>query len=311
MEDFYFDPEYITSRILRMMASTWFGGETVPSYNYLMAGYALGCGPGVEFAKDTVWHPRNWASIDEPVPWHPGPNDPWRPKMEKLLNRIIEASKGKFLVGYVCQTMMNDLLAVSRGTEQFLIDLATDMDTCVLRLRETLPLWLEDMEHFSALVDAHQPGCGHVWADLWSEQPFAISQSDMSCMVSKHMFESYAIAEVDFLGEHYDRIWYHLDGPGAVRHLPSLLSRPHIRAIQYVPGDGVPPNGPHWMEVYRQVQDAGRCLDITVPLENVEYLVRHLSPEGLRINTSTATIAQGEELLQTAVNWCGSDWSKA
>lgn len=307
MEDLYFDPEIVTDRIYRVLNSTYYGGEAVPTTNYLMAGYALGCGSGVEFANDTVWHPRNWDSIDDPMPWHPGPDDPWRHKLDKLLRHILDESQGKFLVGHVCQTMMNDLLPVSLGTEQFLINLITDTDTCIQRLHETLPLWLEDMEHFRSIVDEGQPGCGHSWFHLWSEQPIGVSQSDVSCMISKDLFERFALAEVDFLGEYYDRIWYHLDGPGAVRHLPSLLSRPHVRAIQYVPGDGAPLNGPYWMDLYKQVQAAGRCLDISVPIENVEFLIRNLNPEGLLISISVDTAGQAEELIHNAVKWCGTN----
>ena len=133
-----------------------------------------------------------------------------------------------------------------------------------------------------------------------------VTQSDMSCMISADHFERYVMCELDLLAEYCDRVWYHVDGPDARRHVPALLSRPSVRAIQYVPGAGRAPNGPAYMELYRQVQAAGRCLDISAPLENVEYLVRHLRPEGLVLRTSAADPEQADELLGLAVKWCGT-----
>ena len=79
-----------------------------------------------------------------------------------------------------------------------------------------------------------------------------------------------------------------------------------MRAIQYVPGAGQPPNGPDYLDLYRQVQAAGRCLDIDVPIENVELLIRHLRPEGLVIRTYVAKPELADELLDKAVKWCGT-----
>jgi hypothetical protein len=39
---------------------------------------------------------------------------------------------------------------------------------------------------------------------------------------------------------------------------------------------------------------------------HVEYLVRHLRPEGLLVRTFVKTPEQGEELLRNCVSWAGS-----
>jgi len=306
LEDIWLHPDYVAQRWLRIMESTYFGAEAVPTAEFLLGAYALGCGPGVVFHKNTVWHPITSSTTREPINWQPGPDDPWRHKLDAVINRLLELARGKFLVTYVMQVPVNDLIALLVGPQRFLTELAEDADRCRQRLEELFPLWTEDLEHFRSLIDARQKGCVWGWPGLWHPDMVMVTQSDMSCMVSGEMFDRYVMREMDLLGERYGVLWYHVDGPGAIRHVPRLLQKSYIRAIQYVPGAGQPPNGPAWMELYRQVQAAGRCLDLDVPLENLEYLVRHLRPEGLVLRARAESPDQADELADLAVKWCGS-----
>jgi len=312
LEALYFDPDYISQSWLRMFETTYFGGEAVPTGGYLMAGYALGCGTNVIFHPNTVWHKVTMKSIDEPLGWHPGPDDPWRHKLDIVINRLLDLAPGKFLVGYASQTMCNDLLMLIRGTEDFLVDMAADIDKCVRRLEEMFELWAETFDHYRAMIDARQEGRGATfgWPGLWHPKLIMGSQSDMSCMISGEMFEKYVVRELELVAERYADIWYHLDGPGAIKHLPRLLAKPYIRVIQWVPGAGQPDNGPAWIELYRQVQKAGRGLDLSAGYGNVEYLIRRLRPEGLLIRTWVDSEEKADELLHNAVQWCGTDIGK-
>lgn len=306
-EDIYFDPEYVGKKWHYFFESTYFGGEAVPCGPFLLGAYALGCGTNVKFDRRTVWHPILMSSIDESIKWHPGPDDPWQHKFEKVINHLLDISQRKFLVGYQIQVPVNDLLALIRGVGDFLLDMA-DCTKCVQRMKEIFPLWLEIFEYFRSIVDKRQrKGCVWGWPGIWSPTIVQITQSDMSCMISSNHFERYVMSEMDILGNYFDCIWYHVDGPHAIRHVPTLLTRPYIKAIQYVPGAGNPPNGPAYMDLYRRVQGAGRCLDINVPVENIEFLVRHLRPEGLILRTSVKTQEQADELLDNAVKWCGTN----
>ena len=306
MEAKYLDADTVVRRWQRTLAATWYGGEAVPTPEFLMGGYALGCDERVRFVEDTVWHPHMIDSLDAPITWDPGPKDPWRRKLDRVLEALLDAAEGKFLVGLTCQVPLNDLIMLLRGTDDFLMDLAEDPAKCARRLVEIFPRHLEVTEHIERLIGRRQSGCTWGYPGLWHRAPFAIAQSDMSCMISGALFEQWVLRELDLIAEHYPFLWYHLDGPRAARHLPTLLGRPYIRCIQYVPGAGAEPNGPAWMALYRQVQAAGRCLDLAVPPEQVEHLVRHLRPEGLLVRTRVKTREEGEELLRNAPAWAGS-----
>jgi hypothetical protein len=308
LEGLYFDPDFISQSWLRMLETTWFGGEAVPTGGFFMGGYALGCSDRVRFAPTTVWHPVTMSTIDDPLGWHAGPDDPWRHKLDRVILRLLDLAPGKFLVGYACQVMANDLLMLLRGSTPFLVDLAENPEKCALRLQEMLALWFETFDHFRTLVDSRQKGCGAVfgWPGLWHPKMFMGTQSDMSCMISEAMFEWYVMPELDMTAARYGPLWYHLDGPGAIHHLPRLLRSPSIAVIQYVPGSGQPTNGPAWIDLYRQVQAAGRGLDLYTSIEHAEYLIRHLRPEGVVLRMSVKTPEQGEELIDQASRWAGT-----
>jgi len=310
LEELYFDPEYVTRSWLRELECTYLAAEAVPTGGFLMGSYALGCGPDVRFAPDTVWHPVRMASMGEPVAWNPGPDDPWTVKLEAVVRRLLDEAAGRFLVGYVIQVPANDLLMLLRGPEAFLAELVRDTDRCCRRLREAFGVWLGLFEHFRALIDQRQAGCVWSWPGLWHRDMVMVTQSDMSCMISSELFERYVLCELDLLGERFERVWYHLDGPLARRHVPALLSRRYVRAIQYVPGAGQPPNGPAWIELYREVQGAGRCLDLSVPPENVQYVMRHLRPEGLVVRTWAASREEADELVELSTKWSGTHVGK-
>ncbi len=302
----YLDPDYVERQWAATLEQTYFGADAVPTPEFLMGGYALGCDDRVNFVETTVWHPRMITRMTPPVNWHPGPSDPWRARLDRVIERLLEAAQGKFLVGYTGQVPLNDLLMLLRGTDEFLMELIERPEDCVRCLEEALPRWVENKEHLRDVVDRRQYGHVYGYPGLWAREYILATQSDMSCMISPALFERWVLRELDLLSERYPKMWYHLDGPGAIKHLDALLGRPYIRCIQYVSGSGQAPNGPAWMDLYRRVQRAGRCLEMSAPREHFEFLVRRLRPEGLLIRTNARTPAEAEELADRARSWAGS-----
>lgn len=302
----WMDPDFIVRAWNHQFASTWLGGETVPS-SFFMGGYALGCGPNVGFAEHTIWHPVLMRSIRDPIGYAPGPQDPWTQQMEAVVRRLLQESPGNFLVGHVGQVMANDLLYLLRGGQDFLFDLANDIELCVRRLEEILELWCASHAHFRNLVETPTSGCTYGWPGLWRDRFFTVTQSDISCMISPAMFRRYSLHELAILNDRgLDPIWYHVDGPKAYRHIPALLDLPFMKILQLVPGDGAEPNGPAWIDTYRRIQQAGRGLDLDCPWEQLEYLVRHLRPAGVVLRSVAPSVEAGQEFIANAARWAGS-----
>ncbi len=122
-------------------------------------------------------------------------------------------------------------------------------------------------------------------------------------MLSPEMFDRFVVPELDVHGQEHNALWYHLDGGDAKQHLPRLLSLPYLRVIQYTPAPGEPDNGPDHLEMYKQIQAAGRIVHVELPWQNVEPLVRELDPALLMLHTSCPSRDEGERLLEQSVAW--------
>ena len=100
---------------------------------------------------------------------------------------------------------------------------------------------------------------------------------------------------------------FHLDGPGAVRHVDALLEIDALDAIQWVPGAGNP-TAVAWLPMLRRIQSAGRSLYITAPAEEVAEILESLSPRGLMISVTGvfSSLNEGEQFIVGVERMCAS-----
>ncbi len=127
-------------------------------------------------------------------------------------------------------------------------------------------------------------------------------QSDVSCLVSKGMFDEYFLP---FIGQQTlwaERTVYHLDGPAAIRHLDSLLSLPRLTAVQWVAGAGAP-SAAHWIPLARGVLAAGKRRLLDCEPGEVRTLVQELGNEGLMLSTRCASEEEARGLLASMPRW--------
>ena len=302
----WMDPDYLVAKAVKYFEETHLGGEAVPRSIHFMAGTATGCDGHLHFGDGGISIRPSMTTMDQPLDWHPGPQDPWRPKVEAICNRLLDEAKGRFIVSPPGQFENIDLLNMLRGNEETMLDMAMYPEQSKARLREMRDLSEENNNHFRSLIEKRQGDVGYVsWTGLWSRQIFRCAQADAAACISPEMFEEFVLPELDVIGERYGQIHYHTCG--YKQHLELCLSRSYMKVIQYSPSCKEPKNGPDHLEFYRRVQATGRCLDVDVPLEHVEFLIRHLRPEGLHIGTWVNSLAEAEELLDNAVKLCGRD----
>ena len=101
--------------------------------------------------------------------------------------------------------------------------------------------------------------------------------------------------EVQFL----DGSIYHLDGIEALKHLDGILEIPGLGGVQWVPGDGKP-SASHWIPEIKKIQAAGKCVDLDVRPEELEILLKELSPEGLLYHIRAESEQDAKDLLKMA-----------
>jgi hypothetical protein len=130
------------------------------------------------------------------------------------------------------------------------------------------------------------------WVGMWSNQPYHVLECDFNYLIGPREFQDFFLP--DLLRQAWDvgRAIFHLDGPGAARHIDALLERDEIQAIQYVVGAGN--LAWRWLPLMKKVQEKGRALQVVCEGSEVLELAKCLKPDGLAFLTSFPTT---EEML--------------
>ena len=301
----WLDPDWVLRDLQARLGSTWWGGEAIPSY-LLMGGWVLCLGGTPRLEMRTIWFETMDIDFSRPPPFRYDDDNAWVRAHANLYQAVADlAGRDDFMVGKPCALPANDLLSMLMGAEAFLFGLVDNpqwmRDAIVtgaaeqLRLRRQLQNGIRDRHDLWYGIAGRMP--------FWAPEPFYTVQSDVSCMLSPDMFERFVVPELDVYGQGVGALWYHLDGGDARQHLPRLLSLPYLRVLQYVPAPGEPPNGPGHLDLYREVQSAGRIVHVRVAPEHVEPLVKSLDPALLMLQTACDSVDDGEALLEASKRW--------
>ncbi len=301
----WLDPRWVLADLAATLENTWWGGESVPSY-LLMGGWTASLGGRPRFSQRTIWFETINVDFYEPSPFVFSADDVWRKKHEALyLTAAAKARRDDFQLGRPCLLPANDLISMHMGTTEFLTALVDEPDwmrNAITRGAEEL--LAERLRLRDAVRDTHDYWYGNAgWMPFWAPTPYVTTQSDVSCMLSPDMFEEFIVPELDLYGAAFGAMWYHLDGRDARRHLRRLLSLPYMRVIQYVPTPAEPPNGPEQIDLYREIQSAGKIVHVQVAKDLVEPLIRGLDPSLLVLDVRCESIEEAEELLAAVTTW--------
>ena len=123
-------------------------------------------------------------------------------------------------------------------------------------------------------------------------------------MISKETFDDLflpgIIKECGFL----DRSIYHLDGPGALRHLDSLLEIKELNAIQWVCGAGNE-GFSRWLPVYKKIQNAGKAAQVILNVNDLDLLFENLEPEGIWLSSISGIedLDTAEKVIKRVEQW--------
>lgn len=179
-----------------------------------------------------------------------------------------------------------DIVESMRGANNSLLDLYDDPEE-VIRLNDEIweaykKAYIESMEK----IDLNKVMGYSGWTSLLSQKPYFISQCDFCCMIGTEQFDEFIYDYLKKEAELVDRCFYHLDGPGAIRHLDRIIECGFV-GIQWINGAGSKPlDDEAWTVIYKKVREAGLLLQIYVydkeELRFIDHLVELLgSSEGL------------------------------
>lgn len=303
----YTDPEQVVPRSEKLVDATFWGGEAFPvvfpvsiSLVGIVAAY-LGCPYYIHPDSHTGWAAPiidDWAARP-PLAFDPH-NEWWRIS-RRLLDAAAQAAPGRFYVGVPDLNTAGQIVALLRDTQRFAIDLLEHPQAVRQAIAEANGAWLR---YWQASIGAiHQWIDGYFyWMGIWSDQPSIDLQCDFNVLISSQMFDEFFLPHIEQQTRWVERTIFHLDGPGAIRHLDSLLSLPRLDGIQWVPGDGKPAMS-KWLPLLRRIQSKGRLLALNCEPWEAEVLLRELEPEGLLLSTVCDSEDEARDLLAKVPGW--------
>ena len=305
VEQWFLDPELVILRLKRQLSNTYFGGEAFPVMfpvaGRMVAITAAYLGCPLEFLNtETVWaHPAIVDWQNRPI-FQLDPGNTWWQRSQQLLNAAVEGANGYF-VGVPDLNGPTEILARLRGTQTLAFDFYENPQHIKPALAEINQAWYE---YWQACVKiSHQTGGYFFWMGIWSDVPATDLQSDFSTLISPKMFDEYFLPFIAEQTEMVQRTIYHLDGPGAVRHLDALLALPQLDGIQWVPGAGEKPTV-EWIPLLKRIQDAGKLVYVYCEKGHVQKLIKELKPEGLMLVVEGSdSPAEAQKLLENVLKW--------
>ena len=279
----WFDPEWRAEYLDWYVGHSCLKADMLPVANTQLGPGSLAAilGARLEGGEDTIWiHPdpqfSDKLSFDrdnESYVIH-----------KKLLEACKRRAQGNYYVGMPDLMEGLDVLAAMKGTDKVLLDTVMQPETLEKQLQFINDVYFEV---FDELYDIIRVGdeMAFCYFSLWAPGKMTKLQSDISTMISTADYRRFV---QPYLREQCQRIpytLYHLDGVGALHHLPAILEIDELKAIQWTPGVGEPQGGDKkWYPLYRQILDAGKSVMCCwVTLEQLRPLLDNIGAEGVHL----------------------------
>ncbi|MBN1264947.1 MAG: hypothetical protein JXA25_05595 [Anaerolineales bacterium] len=256
----------------------------------------LGAEPSV--VDHSVWYePEAGLSICDLQPRF-DPKNPWWQRVLALTETAAAHWKQDVVVGYVDLGGNLDILTSLLNSEELLLGLIQQPDEVLRVTSRITEAWLACFNRLDAVISPAGAG-STAWAQMWAPGSFYMLQSDFSIMISPQMFEQYVLPDIAACSERMDHAFYHLDGPGAIRHLDMLLSLDSLQGIQWIPGAGAPPPE-KWLPELKRIRDAGKLCQVYVTPQGAQTIMRELGGKGFCfVLFEGVGFADAEDLVQS------------
>ena len=301
------DIDYHLSVQRALLNNTYYGGDALPGMDSQVGWLAFGGEPiFIEEHEShigaTVWIQPTILEWDE-TPYRFDPQNKWCQRYFQLYERIIEDCQGEYLVAAPGLLPPTETLACLRGAESLCIDLVDHPDevrATQLAIREAYK-WV--YERYFDIIDAEHRGSA-AWG-IWAPGRHSYITCDFSANIGPRHFREFITPELEDLSSYHDYSLFHVDGPECIRHVPALLEVDTLPCLQFTPGAAARATVGTlaFLDLYKQIQQAGKCAVILATYEEVEPLLQELDPRGIFIHTSAPSVEAADTLARDAIRW--------
>ncbi|HPO13470.1 MAG TPA: trimethylamine corrinoid protein 2 [Candidatus Hydrogenedentes bacterium] len=299
----WMDTERVVEEAMAAVMNTEYGGDALPIAwpNLGPEVFSAFFGQEMEYTETTSWSRpviENWANTDH-IRFSED-NFYWR-KLREMTDALLDAGKGLYYVGMTDMHPGGDALAAFRDPMALNTDLLLYPNEIKAMLAKVTEAFFQIYDfYFEKLSAANQAVT--TWPGIVSSRKWHVPSNDFSCMISKEMFDEFFLPGIAEECRRLDACIYHLDGPGALRHLDSLLAIPELNAIQWVYGAGHG-RASDWIHVYKRCQAAGKGVQIFAELDELDTLMENLRPEGVWLSVNVQHHDEADWAIARACRW--------
>jgi hypothetical protein len=264
-EELWTNVDYVIASTESALAGTHFAGDALPVFYPWLGPDQFAAWLGA----DLVLKPREFTSWSKPFVrdwdehsrWQIDPANRWWRLYLQLMRESVRVGQGKWITGYPDLHSGIDALSALRGPDNLALDLVNNPAAVLRAMEQMTNLWKFVVDTVSEIILPAGQGTS-TWTMGWSHERFmCIGQNDFSCMISPAMFEKFCWEDNLECCAHVDCSLYHLDGPGAVRHVPTLLRLERLNCIQWIQGAGNPLPS-EWLDLLRRIQAGGKSVQL-------------------------------------------------
>lgn len=199
-----------------------------------------------------------------------------------------------------------DLYAALRDPQAALMDMALDPEGVDAAMRHCAtafaPLYHDQADLIRA---AGQPT--QSWIAIPVDGLGCVVQCDLIAMISPEHLRRFILPHLEAEMALLDRSIFHLDGPGALRHLDDILACRDLDAVQWVYGAGQG-RAADWIPVYQRIIAGGKAAQVCcADIDDARAVMAALPPTGLWLAVGGAwPLPEIEAFLEEVDAWSGT-----
>ena len=302
----WFDPQWRAEYLDWYVAHSSLKADILPVANTQLGPGSLAAilGGVFEGGEDTIWIHPNPDFTDEIVFNPELPN--WILHKE-LLKACKAKANGHYFVGMPDLMEGLDVLAALKGTDRVLLDTVMQPEILEQQMQQINDIYFKV---FDELYDIIREGdeMAFCYFSSWAPGKMSKLQSDISTMISQDDYRRFVQPFIREQCQKIDYTLYHLDGVGAMHHLPALLEIEELNAIQWTPGVGEPQGGsPKWYDLYKKILAGGKSvMACWVTLDELKPLLDHIGADGVHLEMDFHNEKEVEQAMRIVEEYTGS-----
>ncbi len=305
LRDRWLDLEGALERFEHNVKQSFYFADTFPMFmpNVGPEVCATVFGTELEFGENTSWSKPVAASCRDILKIKPNLDNPYWNAIRKGTDLSLARGQGKWITALPDLHTNGDLPAALRDPQELCIDLVEDLEgvrLAVEHVTRSFALMYEDLWN---RIERHGlPST--TWTPALHMGKSYVTSCDFICMISPEMFQKTILPSLAWEMQYLDRNIFHLDGPGALRHLDALLAQPRLNGVQWVCGAGQGP-ARKWIDVYKRIQAAGKSIQLMAEnFDDAMAVAEHLKPQGVWFCIGGSySETEGNDILRKITRW--------